>query len=145
MDKIFAVLNLLRKGSAVANVDAWRKHQITATMLGVAIMALVQLAKAFGYVLPIDDDTATAIAGGAIALINVLLSTVTSDKIGILQSKTADVVGTTDTPSEPVVQAEVPTEPLPERPERPVEPISETYLREAREALNKRDSTYSGS
>lgn len=118
MDKLFAMLDLFRKGSAVANPTAWKNHQVTATMVGVVIMAIVQLAKALGYALPIDDDTATAIAGGVIGVVNIVLTYVSSDKVGLLPAKQAD--------EQPIVLAVEPKADMPL--------LSEALIREAKEA-----------
>lgn len=143
MEKMLALLNLFRKGSAVDDPAAWKQHQVTATMVGVFIMALVQLAKAFGYDIHIDDTTATALAGGAIAAVNVVLTYVTSDKIGVLPAKRiADIPAepdsdvTVDTPSVPdeAEQPVVPEAAPAQVPEQPVEPVSAAYIREARAA-----------
>jgi hypothetical protein len=133
MGKLLALLDLFRKGSVVANPDAWRKHQITATMLGVFIMAAVQLAKVFGYALPIDDDTATAIAGGVLALANVVFNYVSSAEAGILPAKSINNVGTTDTPIVNIVQATVTAPML----EKPIELVSASIIEEAKAAAIK--------
>lgn len=99
MEKLLSIVDLFRKGSAVDDPSAWKNKQISATMLGVAIVAAVRVAKAFGYDLPIDEDTSTAIAGGIIAAVNVVLTYVTSDKVGVLPAKADNTASTEDTPS----------------------------------------------
>jgi hypothetical protein len=136
MEKLLALLDLFRKGNACADPAKWKSHQVTATMLAVAIIAFFRMLKAFGYGLPIDEDSATAISGGIIAIANVLFTYTTSDKIGLLQPKTGNEAGGVDSPQPSVVQTEVGTIVS----EKAVKLISETYLQEAREALAKRDS-----
>lgn len=82
LDKLKGLWNLMQAGKAVADPALWKSRQITVTMLVAVLMAVVQLAKGFGYELPIDENTATAIAGGFLAVINVVLTLSTSDKIG---------------------------------------------------------------
>lgn len=83
-EKLNAGLNVFRKGSEVANVEAWKAGQITGTVVGAFIIALVNLAAAFGHPLPVDVDTANAIGGGIVALANVLLTAATSKRAGLL-------------------------------------------------------------
>lgn len=83
MNKLSALFNLFRKGSSVSDPTAWKNKQITATVLGAFILALINVLAAFGYALPIDTETANAIAGGIIAIVNVLLTVTTTDKVGL--------------------------------------------------------------
>lgn len=83
MDKIKSILNLFRKGSAVLEPAKWKNRQITATVLAGAILALINVLSAFGFAIPIDVETANAIAAGLIGLVNVVLTMTTTDKIGL--------------------------------------------------------------
>lgn len=83
IDKIKALWELMQKGKSVADPALWKSRQITVTMLGGLIIAAVQLAKVFGYELPVDENTASAIAGGVLAVTNVFLTLSTSDKVGV--------------------------------------------------------------
>lgn len=89
LNKILAVADLFRKGSAVANKEAWKKGQITATMLGGAAMALVGVAQAFGYPIPawVSPEAVEAVSGLAITAVNVVGTYVTSEQVGILPAK----------------------------------------------------------
>lgn len=88
--RLLAVMDLFRKGEAVANKEAWKTGQITVTAVAGLIMALIQVGKAFGYSLPVDvdSDTITAFAGGTLGFINIVLTFITSEKVGILPAKT---------------------------------------------------------
>lgn len=83
MNKISALWDLFRKGECVADPAKWKARQITATVLGAAIMAAIQALKAFGIDIAIDENSALAIAGGVIAVVNVVLTITTTDKIGL--------------------------------------------------------------
>ena len=83
MNKLLAFWNLFKVGSSVANPELWKRRQITVTVLGAVILAVVNLAASFGYALPIDTETANAIAGGILAIINVILTITTTDKVGV--------------------------------------------------------------
>lgn len=83
MDKLKALFGLFRKGSAVLNPAKWKERQITATVLAGVILALVHVAAAFGFVLPVDMEIANSIAAGIIAVVNVVLTITTTDKVGL--------------------------------------------------------------
>lgn len=83
MNKVAAVFELLKVGRSVANPAAWKAGQITVTVLGGAIVGLVEAGKAFGYELPIDADRASDIAWVVIGVANVVLTLTTSKTVGI--------------------------------------------------------------
>lgn len=80
--KLKVFFELFQKGKEVADPAKWKNRQITATMLVGLLLALVHVAKEFGYELPIDETSATSIAGGIIAIVNVILTYVTSARVG---------------------------------------------------------------
>lgn len=122
MEKLKAMLQLFRQGSVVADPTKWKERQITATVLAGVILALVHLLSVFGVAIPLDMDTANAIAAGIIAIVNVVLTVTTTDKIG-LPAKPEDVTVVTpvveqefqpeikpvDTPKTPIDQSKLPT------------------------------------
>lgn len=81
--KIGAFWNVFRQGQVVSSPAAWKKGQVTVTMVGGLIIAVVQLAKVFGYEVYVDEDTVSAVSGGVIAIVNWLLTYATTDKIGL--------------------------------------------------------------
>ena len=83
MSKLFSLLGLFRQGVAVSDPKKWKERQITATVLAGVVLAVVNVLGAFGYALPIDTETANAIAAGIIAIVNVILSITTTDKVGL--------------------------------------------------------------
>lgn len=87
MDKIFAFINLFRKGNEVANVEKWKKRQIDANYLAGFLLALFGVFKVLGWELPITDEAALTIAGGILAAVNVGLTAVTSKRAGLLPEK----------------------------------------------------------
>lgn len=93
MNKMFAFVNLLRKGAEISDGEKWKKRQIDANIFGGFIIALVTVAKAFGYELPVDEEVAYTIGGGIVAMVNVVLTSVTSKKAGILPAKSEDNSG----------------------------------------------------
>lgn len=87
MNKLGAFLNLFRKGAVISEAALWKQRQVTATVLGSVIMAVVGVLDAYGYTLPIDNETALAIAGGVLGVVNTILTLTTSDKVGFGQSR----------------------------------------------------------
>lgn len=85
MNKLTALFGLFRKGAVVTDAAAWKNRQITATVLAGVIVAVVNALAAFGYSLPIDVETANAIAAGIIAVVNTVLTVTTTEKVGFNQ------------------------------------------------------------
>lgn len=83
MEKLKAILALFRQGNAVADPALWKNRQITATVLAGLILAVINLLAAFGFSIPIDPDTANAVAAGIIGIVNVILTMTTSKTVGI--------------------------------------------------------------
>lgn len=90
LGKLKVVLDLFRRGNAVADPVMWKQRQITATMLAGLFIAASQAAKVFGYDFPMDSETATVIGAGIIGVVNWVLTIVTSKKIGALPAKPDD-------------------------------------------------------
>ena len=78
-----AAYTLLQKGKAVADPAKWKSHQIAATALTGVIWAAFQAAEAFGYAIPIDEQTVDSVAVGILAFVNWLLTISTSEKVGL--------------------------------------------------------------
>ena len=83
MNKLSAIWGLFKQGQSVSDPTRWKNRQITATVLAAFVLALVNVSAAFGYSIPIDADTANAIAAGIIAVVNVILTITTTEKIGV--------------------------------------------------------------
>ncbi len=83
MNKILALIDLFRKGSAVSNPGAWKNTQIVASLL----MSIAMTVKAWGYDTYLTEEQALSIAVGAVALIDVVLTLITSKKVGVLPPK----------------------------------------------------------
>jgi hypothetical protein len=83
MKTIFALLNVFRRGSAVADPAVWKNRSALVMALSALIVALAQAAKGLGHDIGIDNDTASAIAGGIAAIAGLFNNFATSDKVGI--------------------------------------------------------------
>lgn len=90
MNKLLAIWQLLKQGNAVADAAAWKNRQISVTVLAGVILAVINVLSSFGLSVPIDVETANAVAGGVIAVVNVVLTLTTSDKVGIPDKSTED-------------------------------------------------------
>jgi len=89
LSKLYALWDLFKKGSSVDDPAKWKNRQITVTVLTPVIMSVAYVTNTFGLDLQLDQETAAAIAGGIIAIVNVVLTITTTDKIG-LSNKTDD-------------------------------------------------------
>lgn len=93
MSKLLAFLDLFRKGSAVADPAVWKDRGGATIALAGLIGALVQVARLYGYQLPLDEDGVLAVAGGVATVVGLFVTYATSDKVGVLPSKRdADLV-----------------------------------------------------
>lgn len=83
MGKFLALIKLFRVGGVVADPAAWKRRQITVTVLAPVIVAAIAVLRAYGVNVPISDDDAATLAGALIVVVNVVLTLTTSDKVGI--------------------------------------------------------------
>lgn len=83
LTKIKALWSLFRRGEAVADPALWKSRQVEASALVGVILAAVEVCRAFGLDLPVDEASAAAVAGGVLAVVNIVLTVVTTDKIGL--------------------------------------------------------------
>lgn len=99
--KLMQWLDVFRKGSMVADPKVWKDRAGVTILLAGLIMAAVQLAKAYGYELPVDDETALALAGGIAAAVGLFSNYATSDKVGVLPAKPPMEVSAGSGPADP--------------------------------------------
>ena len=83
MNKLLALLDLFRKGNAVADPALWKSRQIKATLLLPVFGALVAVLRAFGLEVPLDDTQITQLVTGLVVLLNLVLTLTSSDKVGL--------------------------------------------------------------
>jgi len=83
VNKLKALWNLFHQGQSVSDPKKWKERQITATVLAGLLAAVVNVISAFGYAIPIDAEATTSIAAGIIAVVNVVLSITTTEKVGL--------------------------------------------------------------
>lgn len=83
MEKLSALLALFRKGVEVSDPTKWREMQVTVNALGAALLALVEVLRAFGIVVPITEAQSLALGGGVIAVVNIVLTIIASRDVGL--------------------------------------------------------------
>ena len=84
------IIDLFRKGSAVANPAAWKNNTNKINSLATLLTVGLAVANSLGYPITIDPVTLTKISGlivGGLGLLNTVATTVSSDKVGILPTK----------------------------------------------------------
>lgn len=82
MLKLMSIVDVLQKGKAVADPMLWKNRQVTTTVIVAIIFAVINLLALFGYSVMIDVETANIVATVIIAVVNIVLTYATSDKIG---------------------------------------------------------------
>ena len=87
MNKLIALFSVFRKGKEVANPEAWKKGQITGSVIAGLLAAIVALAKAFGYDLPLSDEDILSIGTSIVVIvglfINPAITIASSKKVGL--------------------------------------------------------------
>lgn len=83
MEKLFALLDLFRKGSVVADPAAIKNGAVGVMAVSALLLALDRVATAFGYPLGITDGVASDVAAGVVAIVGVVSHVVSSEKIGL--------------------------------------------------------------
>lgn len=82
-----ATLRALQAGRALSNPAAWKQVQNIVNLLA----ALVAVAAALGYTVPISADGLAMVASGIVALLNVYFTVATTDKIGLGKPQNDDL------------------------------------------------------
>jgi hypothetical protein len=69
---------LIYKGYELSNAAAWKNVQNAINIIAGILFVVIQ-----SYQLPIDKDTVNLLAGGIVAVVNIVLTVVTSKKVGL--------------------------------------------------------------
>lgn len=83
MNKLSAILNLLRVGQEVADPVKWKNGQVTANAVSSVLISIISLLDAFGWDLPWTLEAVQVAALVILAAANILLTLVTSTKVGL--------------------------------------------------------------
>lgn len=84
--KISAAWKALKAGEELANIKDWKQKQLAINALSAFIVALIGVAKAFGYEIPLVETDINNMAYTfvtIIGLINMYLTVATTKKIGL--------------------------------------------------------------
>lgn len=83
---VFSVPDVLKQGKMVADPVAWKRGQITASVLSALLITILNMGRVFGYELPISDEQINIISAGIVTLVGLFVvpvATVAStEKIG---------------------------------------------------------------
>lgn len=91
--KLSAFWNLLKVGQEVSNVEFWKKAQsIGQPTIAALLMAIVALTKGTKYEIPLDNETALLIGGSIFAIVNWILTLVTSKRVGLPSTSASSAV-----------------------------------------------------
>jgi hypothetical protein len=69
---------VLHKGYELSNAAAWKNVQNAINVIAGILFIIVQ-----SYNLPIDKDKVNLLAGGIVAVVNIVLTVATSEKVGL--------------------------------------------------------------
>lgn len=84
MEKILAFFTLFQKGEVITNPEVWKKRQVNVTMITGFLVALMNLLMVLGIItIPLNIDAINTIVGGLLALYNIVMTYITTDKIGV--------------------------------------------------------------
>lgn len=104
LEKVKTVIRLpevFQEGKMVANPEAWKKGQITASLLAGFFASIIAIADLFGYQLAgVSQEQLLTVAGGIITAFGIfhpVATVVSTDKIGTKESAPiVEAVATTD-------------------------------------------------
>jgi len=138
LDKLQDFYNLFRDGQSVADAVGLKNKQNLANAITVFLGTALAIGKLYGFNLPLDDSSLVSFGGAAAAIwgvFNVGATVASSDKIGLLPSRSGKDIGGTDFG----ITLPVPTVSETDSPTRNITHSSTDYP-----ALAGLDSTYNG-
>jgi hypothetical protein len=130
--KLRALIDVLRIGGQVLDPQKWASHQIKGSAVAAFLMAVAGFASAFGHPIPgLDVDASTALGGGLVALVNIVLTASQHRGVNVLSATAGQPAGDVD-PGEP--------SPVPELPQpAPADPVQQPAIRvDARALIQER-------
>jgi hypothetical protein len=81
--KVKAGMELMKAGKRVSDPVKWKTRQIEASALVAVIWAGVNAAAAFGVEVPVNAEIIDGLAVAILAVVNVVLTVTTTNKIGL--------------------------------------------------------------
>lgn len=84
MGSAWDFLQLFRKGRELADAQKWKQHQITATSIGLVLMAFISVLRSFfGIDIALSDTQAELLGSAVLLVFNLVLTVITSKRAGI--------------------------------------------------------------
>ena len=83
MQKLLALWSVFKVGESVANPTLWKTGAITVTLLSPLILKLGDLSQALGFAIPVTEQQAGLIAGGIVAITNIVVHLVANKDMGV--------------------------------------------------------------
>ena len=83
MQKLLALWSVFKVGESVANPTLWKTGAITVTLLSPLILKLGDLSQVLGFALPVTEQQAGMIAGGIVAITNIVVHLVANKDMGV--------------------------------------------------------------
>ena len=84
------IISVLQSGDIIEHPTKWKNVQnLTNAIVGI-LSVIISVLKGLGYHIPISNDQIIVVAGGIASVmfgLNILLTTVSSEKVGILPKK----------------------------------------------------------
>lgn len=90
MGKLWAILDLFRKGSAVANPEIYKNRAVALSLLVPCILAAARVAHAFGVDIVVTEADAASLAAGIVTVVCIVSTIVTSEKVGLPAKPASD-------------------------------------------------------
>jgi len=87
MKKLILFFDLFRKGGVVSDPATWKNRGAAVLAVTGLLTALNSVAKAYGYDLGFSEQDITQVAAGIAIVVGLLITYTTSDKVGILPTK----------------------------------------------------------
>jgi predicted membrane protein len=83
LKKIKAGMALMKAGRRVQDPAKWKARQIEASAIVAVLWAAVNAAAAFGVEVPVNAEIVDGLAVAILAVVNVVLTVITTNKIGL--------------------------------------------------------------
>lgn len=86
-EKIANVMSLFRVGQSVADPALWKTGAISVSILAPVLMKLNDTLVAFGVNTGVSDATASDLAIGIVAIVNIIVTLISSKTVGVAPAK----------------------------------------------------------
>jgi|WetSurMetagenome_2_1015567.scaffolds.fasta_scaffold290074_2 hypothetical protein len=84
---MFKFFDAFKQGKDLAHAAGWKNVQLATTGLAVIINVVLQISKMFVDLPDIPEDKVLMVSGGIAAIVNVVLTYTTTEKLGFKENK----------------------------------------------------------